>query len=62
METEYVDIIRGLLQGTVLDPLLFSSMVNDIKPTDSDNNLLVKFADGMTVNELVKDAKDTALI
>ena len=62
METEYVDIIRGLLQGTVLDPLLFSLMVNDIKPTDSDNNLLVKFADGMTVNELVKDAKDTALI
>ena len=37
-------------------------MANDIKLADSDNNLLVKFADDMTVNAPVKNDKDTALI
>ena len=61
LETEYVDTTRGVPQGTVLGPFLFSLMVNDIKSVDGDNNLLVKFADDITVSAPVKNGNDTAL-
>ena len=48
-------------QGTVLGPFLFSLLVNDIKSVDGDNNLLVKFADDITVSAPVKNGNDTVL-
>ena len=39
---------------------LFSLMVNDIKPMDAQNNLLVKFADDITTSAPVKSGLDSA--
>ena len=39
----FLNINRGVLRGTVLGPILFSIMVNDIKPVSS-SSLLIKYA------------------
>ena len=50
ISTEFLNINRGVPQGSVLGPVLFSVMVNDIKPLNSDRNLLEKFADDLTLS------------
>ena len=51
---DHVDINRGVPQGTVLGPLLFHLMVNDIKLADS-NNGIAKYADDITVSVPVRN-------
>ena len=62
IEREYVDISRGVLQGKFLGPFLFSLMVNDIIIKDPYSNLLVKFADDITVGVPVKLSSDSASV
>ena len=57
--SEFIDINRGMPQGTFLGPILFSLMVNDIQLADPRRNLLVKFADDITISIPVsKDSTD----
>ncbi|CAB4040259.1 Hypothetical predicted protein, partial [Paramuricea clavata] len=50
----------GVQQGTVIGPFLFSLMFDDIKPKQPETNVLVKFADDMTVRAPVKSNGDFA--
>ena len=55
VKTEYLPINREVSKGTLLRPILFSIMNNDIRPVQA-SNLVVKFADdinlGMKVNNI----------
>ena len=53
-------INRGVPQGTILGPILFSVMLNDIQAVDSDGSTLAKFADDLTISVLVKGIQDQA--
>ena len=51
-------INRGIPQGTILGPIPFSVMLNDIQAVDSDRSSLVKFADVLALSVLVKGTQD----
>ena len=60
--TEFVDISRGVPQGTLHGPILFSLMVNDIQLADPRRNLMVKFTDDITNSIPVSKDKTDATI
>ena len=51
-------INRGAPQGTILGPIPFSVMLNDIQAVDSDRSNLVKFADVLALSVLVQGTQD----
>ena len=56
----FLPINRGVPQGTILGPIPFSVMLNDIEAVDSDSSTLAKFADDLTISVLVKGIQDQA--
>ena len=60
--TMYVDINKGVPRVQFWARFYFVNgvMVNDIKPVDAKNNLLVKFADDMATSAPVKSVLDSA--
>jgi hypothetical protein len=57
--SEFLDINRGVPQGTVLGPIMFTIMVNDIKAVNLSNDLS-KFADDIAIIAAVYDYEDSA--
>ena len=61
IETDFLEMNRGVPQGTVIGPFLFPLMVNDIGLEDPERNLLTKFADDLIVSAPVKISEDSAI-
>lgn len=57
-----VSINRGVPQGTVLGPILLSIMRNNIRPVYPEPNLLLKYADNLTLSVPVSAHQDHSLI
>ena len=56
--TPFLPINRGVPEGTILGPIPFSVLLNDIQAVHSDRSNLVKFADVLALSVLVKGTQD----
>ena len=56
--TKFLSINRGVPQGTVLGPMMFTVLVNDIKAVNTLNDLS-KFADDVAIMAPVYDCEDS---
>ena len=49
-KTSFLPINRGVPQDTIVGPVLFSIMINDIRSRNNSRTLLVKYADDITLS------------
>ena len=61
LATSIVSINKGVPQGTILGPVLFSIMLNDIKVVNTNRATLIKYADDLTLSSWVRDDNDASL-
>ena len=59
--TKFLSISQGVPHRTVLGPVLFSLMINDLKAVDPERNLLIKLADDINLGVPVRRDQDPSI-
>jgi hypothetical protein len=58
--SEWTDVISGVPQGSVLGPLLFALIIDDLRPK-LENSIIIKYADDITVLHFVRRQEEDRL-
>ena len=58
-QSDWIELARGVPQGTVLGPLLFNLYVNDLKDSIDSKSRLIQYADDCLIYSSGQDSSHT---